>query len=63
MQCYRTINDLITNNMVDDKNYNYLLNINNYIKQNQKDFQDENQVFILLKDQVKHWYKALFKIK
>ena len=63
MQCYRVIDSLIKENKINEKNYNYLLNINNYIKQNKDSFQTENQIFTLLQQQVKHWYKVLFKIK
>jgi hypothetical protein len=63
MQCYRRIDWLIKNNKIDEINYSYLLNLNNYIKQNKESFTTEQQIFTLLQQQVNHWYKALFKIK
>lgn len=63
MECYKTINDLIKNNKIDNDNYNYLLNISNYIAQNKDKFKTENEIYALLQQQVVSWYKVLFKIK
>jgi hypothetical protein len=52
MECYKTINDLIKNNKIDKDNYNYLLNINNYIAENKDKFNTENKIYELLQQQV-----------
>lgn len=63
MECYKTINNLIKEEKIDSENYNYLLNINNYIKQNKEQFKTDNEIYKLLQGQVTHWYKVLFGIK
>ena len=48
------IDELIKDKKIDKNNYNYLLNINNYIIQNKEHFTTEQQIFNLLQQQVKH---------
>ncbi len=64
-KCYETINTLIKDEKIDETNYNYLLNINAYVKadENKEKFSDVNNVYKLLQGQVKHGYKVLFRIK
>ncbi len=63
MNCYKLINKYFKEKKVDKDNYPYLLNIYNHIEHNKKDYDTDNKVYKLLQDQVKHWYKALFKVK
>ena len=63
LQCFDKVDELIKENKIDKDNYPYLLNIANYIWENKESFQTENQVYTLLQQQIRHWYKALFKVK
>jgi hypothetical protein len=63
LKCFDKIDELIKENKIDKDNYPYLLNIANYIWENKDSFQTENQIYTLLQQQIKHWYKALFKVK
>ena len=61
--CYKEILSLIDDNKIDKQNYNYLLNLSDYIEQNKDSFESEQDIINLLYKHVKTWYKALFKIK
>ena len=63
MNCFDEVNDLIAENKIDKSNYPYLLNISNYIKENKESFKTKNEIYTLLQQQIRHWYKALFKVK
>lgn len=61
-ECYNEIYNLIVEDKIDENNYSYFNQINLYIKQNIENFQTEKQIYSLIQQQVKSWYKALFKI-
>ncbi len=63
LQCYKKVNDLIKNWKVDNKNYNYLLNVSNYMKQNKESFKTEKEIYTLFQQQIPSWFKVLFRIK
>ena len=63
LNCYKKINSHMKDKKIDNENYPYLLNLYNYIEKNKESYDTENKVYKLFQDQVKHWYKALFKIK
>lgn len=59
--CYNHILTLFKENKVDEKNYNYLLWIKNYIDSNK--FETEDQLFNFLNTNIWHGWLVLFKIK
>lgn len=63
--CYSEIINLINSNEINDQKYNYLLEINNYIKYQKSiwKLEDENEIMWLLQKYVNHWWFVLFKIK
>lgn len=63
LECYNVVNDLINDKKIDENNYAYLLNLNNYISQNIDKFKTQNELYTLLQQQISHWYKVLFKVK
>lgn len=62
-ECYQRIEKLLENWEIDKENYNFLYNLAQYIIENKESYSDQNQLYKLLKSQVTHWYKALFKVK
>ena len=61
--CYNNILKLINEKKINNTNYGYLLNIDNYIKENSKKYKDIKTLWQLFNKQIPAWYKVLFKIK
>lgn len=63
LACFKRIKVLMDEWKIDNSNYNYLVNLDNYIKQNSDSFKTEQQLFPFMQQQITHWYKVLFKVK
>jgi hypothetical protein len=63
LKCYERIKGLVENWKINQQNYSYLYNLDQHVKRNKDSFSTEKQFYTLLKQQVTHWYKALFKVK
>ncbi len=61
--CYNKILSLISENKINEKDYNYLLNINNYIKSNMSNFKSQEEVLQFFQNYVTNWWLVLFRIK
>jgi hypothetical protein len=62
-KCYVLIKWLINNRKINKNNYSYLLQINNYVMKNIKNFKSENKLYRFLQKNVGHGFKTLFRIK
>lgn len=61
--CYKRIKSLIDEWKIDSNNYNYLLNLSNYLLQNKDSFKTDQQIYPFMQQQITYWYKVLFRIK
>lgn len=65
LECYNKIINLIEQNKIDEKNYNYLLPFKQYLTspENANVLKDQRALIELFKQYIRPGYKALFKIK
>ncbi len=61
--CFKRIRSLMDDWKINSNDYSYLLNLDNYIKQNKDSFKTDQQLYPFMQQQITHWYKVLFKIK
>lgn len=59
--CFKHIYNLYQNDMINTKDYNYLLLFKNYLDSN--NIKDEQQIYNVMNSIYNQWFKALFKIK
>lgn len=64
-RCYETIFELIKWNKINDKNYNFLLNVIQYLNKPEYKWKinTAQDMYNVLSRVVSHWYKVLFKVK
>ena len=63
LACYKNIKWLMETNSINENNYSYLLQLENYVRNNRESFKTENELYWLFQKNIKHWYTVLFKIK
>jgi hypothetical protein len=63
--CHKKIKTLISENMINNNKYNYLLPIYNEYKNlvKEKQIKTDNNFYKYLRIRVKHWAKVLFEVK